>query len=84
MADVPPCSRGFLWHGRLHEVDRYEAYLADLRGESANGSEVRLEESLHRLSRQAPPVDVPSGVEFVDGAIGPFVSHLREQPGKDI
>ena len=36
------------------------------------------------FSRQAPPADAPSGVEFVNGAIGPFVSRLREQPGKDI
>jgi dihydrofolate reductase len=36
------------------------------------------------FSRQAPPADVPSGVEFRNGAIGPFVSRLREQPGKDI
>jgi dihydrofolate reductase len=36
------------------------------------------------FSRQAPPPDAPSGVEFVSGAIGPFVSRLREQPGKDI
>jgi len=36
------------------------------------------------FSRQAPPVDVPPGVEFVNGPIGPFVSRLREQPGKDI
>ena len=35
------------------------------------------------FSRQ-PPADVPSGVEFVSGAIGPFVRRLREQPGKDI
>jgi len=36
------------------------------------------------FSRRAPPVDAPSGVEFVNGAIGPFVSRLREHPGKDI
>src|SRR3984893_10562426 len=36
------------------------------------------------FSRHAPPSDAPSGVEFVNGAIGPFVSRLREQPGKDI
>ena len=36
------------------------------------------------FSRHAPPADFPSGVEFVNGAIGPFVSRLREQPGKDI
>jgi len=36
------------------------------------------------FSRHAPPADVPSGVEFVSGAIGPFVSRLREQHGKDI
>ena len=36
------------------------------------------------FSRHAPPADVPSGVEFVSGPIGPFVTRLREQPGKDI
>ena len=36
------------------------------------------------FSRHAPPTDAPPGVEFVSGAIGPFVSRLREQPGKDI
>ncbi len=36
------------------------------------------------FSSQAPPADAPSGVEFVNGAIGPFVSRLREQPGKNI
>jgi dihydrofolate reductase len=36
------------------------------------------------FSRHAPPADVPSGVEFVSTAIGPFVSRLREQPGKNI
>jgi dihydrofolate reductase len=36
------------------------------------------------FSRHAPPADVPAGVEFVNGEIGPFVSRLREKPGKDI
>src|SRR5215472_17018221 len=36
------------------------------------------------FSRHTPPADVPSGVEFVNGPIGPFVSRLREHPGKDI
>src|SRR5438046_1532935 len=36
------------------------------------------------FSRHPPPADAPSGVEFVNGAIGPFVSRLRKQPGKDI
>lgn len=36
------------------------------------------------FSRHAPPANAPSGVEFVNGAIGPFLSRLREQPGKDI
>ena len=36
------------------------------------------------FSRQAPPVDAPSDVEFASGAIGPFVNRLREQPGKNI
>ena len=36
------------------------------------------------FSRQAPPANVPPGVTFVNGAIGSFVRHLREQPGKNI
>jgi dihydrofolate reductase len=36
------------------------------------------------FSRNEPPADAPSGVEFVNGEIGPFISRLREQPGKDI
>jgi dihydrofolate reductase len=35
------------------------------------------------FSRHAP-ADAPPGVEFVNGVIGPFLSRLREQPGKDI
>ena len=36
------------------------------------------------FSRRPPPADAPSGVEFVKDPIGPFVSRLRERPGKDI
>jgi dihydrofolate reductase len=36
------------------------------------------------FSRRPRPADAPSGVEFVSEDIGPFVSRLREQPGKDI
>ena len=36
------------------------------------------------FSRYPPSAEVPSGVQFVNGAIGPFVRRLREQPGKDI
>jgi dihydrofolate reductase len=36
------------------------------------------------FSRHPAPPDAPAGVEFVSGAIGPIVSALREQPGKDI
>jgi dihydrofolate reductase len=36
------------------------------------------------FSRHPPPANAPSGVQFVSDAIGPFVSRLREQPGKDI
>ena len=36
------------------------------------------------FSRHPPPADAPSGVEFVSDAIGPFVSRLRQRPGKDI
>jgi dihydrofolate reductase len=36
------------------------------------------------FSRHPRPANASSGVEFVNYAIGPFVSRLREQPGKDI
>lgn len=36
------------------------------------------------FSHSAPPADAPAGVEFVSGAIGPYVRRLREEPGKDI
>ena len=36
------------------------------------------------FSRQKPPAKIPKGVEFVNEAIGPFISRLRQQPGKDI
>jgi dihydrofolate reductase len=36
------------------------------------------------FSRHAPPADAPPGVEFVRDPIGPFVSHLCAQSGKDI
>src|SRR5262245_10182027 len=36
------------------------------------------------FSRYARPAGAPPGVEFFNGAIGPFVTRLQEQPGKDI
>ncbi|HET9713452.1 MAG TPA: dihydrofolate reductase family protein [Pyrinomonadaceae bacterium] len=36
------------------------------------------------FSRHARPADAPSNVEFVNDEIGPFISSLRQQPGKDI
>ena len=36
------------------------------------------------FSRHAAPADAPSGVEFVNGPIGPFVSRLRKEPGKNV
>jgi DNA-binding PucR family transcriptional regulator len=36
------------------------------------------------FSRHASPADALPGVEYVSGAIGAFVSRLREEPGKDI
>jgi len=36
------------------------------------------------FSRHAPPAGPPPGVEFVNSAIRPFVSRLREEPGKNI
>ena len=48
------------------------------------GAKFDLQDRTIVFSRLPPPADAPSGVEFVKGAIGPFVSRLREQPGKDI
>ena len=36
------------------------------------------------FSRHAAPAEIPSGVRFVNDALGPFVRRLREQPGKNI
>ena len=36
------------------------------------------------FSRHSPPASAPLGVEFVNEPIGPFMSRLRQQPGKDI
>jgi dihydrofolate reductase len=36
------------------------------------------------FSRHPPPASAPKSVEFVSDEIGPFVSRLREQPGKNI
>ena len=36
------------------------------------------------FSRRPPPADAPSAVEFASGPIGPFVSRIRENPGKDV
>ena len=36
------------------------------------------------FTRHAPPADAPTSVEFVRGPIGPFISRLRQEPGKDI
>src|SRR5262245_53010594 len=36
------------------------------------------------FSHQPPPAAASSAVEFVSEAIGPYVSRLKEQPGKDI
>src|SRR5436190_23406157 len=84
MADVPPGTKRFLWHERLHEVGGHEgAWPEDLRGEPANGGKVRLAGSEHRFLPSSSAADAPPGVEFVNDAIGPFVSRLREQPGKD-
>src|SRR6266576_2013212 len=50
MADVPPGTKRVLWHEGLHAVDRHDgAGPEDLRGEPANGGEVRLTESDHRV-----------------------------------
>jgi dihydrofolate reductase len=36
------------------------------------------------FSRHPSPANAPPGAEFVSEAVGPFMSRLREQPGKDI
>jgi dihydrofolate reductase len=36
------------------------------------------------FSRRPPPADVPAGVEFVNGPVGPLVDRLRERPGNGV
>jgi dihydrofolate reductase len=48
------------------------------------GAKFNAKERTIVFSRRARPADAPPSVEFVHAGIGPFVSHLREQPGKDI
>jgi dihydrofolate reductase len=36
------------------------------------------------FSRHSPQADAPPVVEFVNEPVGPFMSRLRQQPGKDI
>ena len=36
------------------------------------------------FSRQAPPAQIPAGVEFTSEPVAPFVRRLLERPGKDI
>jgi dihydrofolate reductase len=48
------------------------------------GAKFDLKERTIVFSRQPPPADASSGVEFVSGAVRPLVKRLREQPGKDI
>lgn len=48
------------------------------------GAKFDPQQKTYVFSRHHPPPDIPLGVEFVSGAIGPFASRLREQRGKDI
>ena len=48
------------------------------------GAKFDSDENYFVFSRHEPPNDAPSGVEFVNGAIGEFVRRLRKEPGKDI
>src|SRR6266852_6347460 len=85
MADAPPRAKGFLWHERfMKSIDTKllgrKTYEVSLR----MGAKFDSKSRNVVFSRHAPPADAPSGVEFVNGAIGPFVSRLQEQPGKDI
>src|SRR2546427_12053994 len=60
MADVPPGTKRFLWHERLHEVDRYEAARPeDLRGEPPEGGRSSIQRvdtlSFHVIRHQRTP-----------------------------
>lgn len=48
------------------------------------GAKFDLADRTFVFSRHAPPADTPAGVEFVKGAIGPFLRRLRAKPGKDL
>jgi len=85
MADVPPAPKGFYgMNAFMRSVDTKvlgrKTYEVSLR----MGAKFDSRSRNIVFSRHPPPADAPSGVEFVNDAIGPFVSRLREQPGKDI
>src|SRR5215813_3028967 len=62
-----------------------KTYEASLRlGEGGGGSKFDPKHPTLVFSRQAPPADLPSGVEFVHDDIRQFVQRLRERPGKNI
>jgi dihydrofolate reductase len=85
LADIPARAQGLLWDERLHEDDRHQGdgrktYEASLR----LGATFAAKERTIVFTRRRAPRRVPPGVEFVNEPIGPFVSRLRRQPGKDI
>src|SRR5437764_8556351 len=85
MADVPPGAKGFYGiEAFMRTVDTQvlgrKTYEAGLQ----MGAKFDATSRNIVFSRHPPPADAPSGVEFVNDAIGPFVSRLREQAGKDI
>src|SRR5438445_13512609 len=84
MADVPPGTKRFLWHERLHEVDRYEAARPeDLRGEPPDGGEVRFRESTHCLLTSSATSGRPVRRGVRERCNRPIREPSRERPGKD-
>ncbi len=85
MADVRPAPKGF------YGMDAFTRSIdTKLLGRKTYEWSLRMGATFDSKSRyivfshHSKPADAPSAVEFVNGAIGPFVSRLREQPGKDI
>lgn len=85
MADVAPCSEGF--YGISAFMKSIDTKLLGRRTYEASlrmGAKFDSNSRYIVFSRHARPADAPSGVELLSEPIGPFVSRLREQPGKDI
>jgi dihydrofolate reductase len=77
-----PAPKGFYGIGRfMQSID------TTLLGRKTYDVSMRMGAKFDRhyvFSRQQPPASVPTGVQFINGAIGAFVKRLKHERGKNI